>query len=343
MVGIQPETAKPSRILLLAADPAQRHNTAMSSAFRCACVTGGAGFIGSRLAQRLLERGVKVTVLDNLSTGLPGNLPVGARFVEGDILNPVDCRTALEGCDLLFHLAARVAIRSSFDFVVEDTMCNVAGTASILREAVMAGSVRKVISASSMGVYSDSDAPVPVTENHPTNPVSPYGISKLALEQLTHCMAAAAGMDSVVLRLFNTYGPGQRLSPYVGVITIFINRLRADEQPTIFGDGHQARDFVHVDDVVSGFLGAMDSGVSGETCNIGTGLPHTVNQVFESVAALFQSGLKPLYAPAVPGELRYSIASIEKARCLLGYSPTRVFEQSLPGVIAQVLAKTTIP
>ena len=202
---------------------------------------------------------------------------------------------------------------------------------------------RKVIAASSMGVYANSDTPDPISENHPTKPLSPYGISKLAVEQLTHCMTSASGMESVVLRLFNTYGPGQRLSPYVGVITIFVNKLRAGERPKIFGDGQQARDFVHVDDVVSGFLAAMDSSVSGKTFNIGTGIPHTVNQVFDAVAGVFRSDLKPIYAAPMPGELRYSIASIEKARRLLGYAPVHVFEQSIAGVIEQVLAKTTAP
>ena len=304
-------------------------------------MTGGAGFIGSRLVDRLLERGMRVTVLDNLSVGLRENIPAAARFVEGDILNPGDCRNALEDCDLLIHLAARVAIRSSFDYVVEDTMCNVVGTASILREAVNGGSVKKVISASSMGVYSGADTPTPITENHPTVPASPYGVSKLALEQLTHCMAAAAGLERVVLRLFNTYGPGQRLSPYVGVITIFINKLQAGERPTIFGDGCQARDFVHVDDVANGFLAAMNSDANGETLNIGTGVPHTVNQVFAAVAGIFKSDLRPIYAPGVPGELRFSIASIERARLLLGFRPAFKFEESIPAVVAQVLAKTT--
>jgi nucleoside-diphosphate-sugar epimerase len=192
-----------------------------------------------------------------------------------------------------------------------------------------------------MGVYSDSPEPTPVPENHPTVPVSPYGISKLALEQLTHCMATAAGIESVVLRLFNTYGPGQKLSPYVGVITIFINKLRAGERPTIFGDGRQARDFIHVDDVVNGFLAALDSSVSGETLNIGTGIAHTVNEVFAVVAGVLQTSLSPVYAPGVPGELRYSIASIEKAQRVLGFSPSLMFEDAIPAVIAQVLSKAT--
>lgn len=310
----------------------------MENAFQSACVTGGAGFIGSRLACRLLERGLQVTVLDNLTTGRRENIPAGVRFVEGDILISADCERALENCDVLFHLAARVAIRSSFDYVVEDTMCNVVGTASVLRTAVRVGSIKRIISASSMGVYADSPNPIPIAESHPTSPVSPYGISKLALEQLTHQMGSSAGLESVVLRLFNTYGPGQRYSPYVGVITIFINKLSSGERPTIFGDGQQARDFVHVDDVVSGFLGAMDSSCSKETINIGSGVAHTVEQVYRAVAAALGSNVQPLYSPRVPGELRNSIASIEKARRLLHYVPKYVFENTLPTVVTQVLA-----
>lgn len=311
----------------------------MTKNFTRACVTGGAGFIGSRLARRLLQRGLQVHILDNLSTGRRENVPVGAVFIEGNLLDPSDCARALDGCDLLFHLAARVAIRSSFDFVVEDTLSNVVGTATILRAAANA-SLHKVVSASSMGVYSDNIAPDPIVETHPVLPTSPYGISKLALEQLTHQMAAFAGFQSIVLRLFNTYGPGQRYSPYVGVITIFINKLRARERPTIFGDGQQARDFVHVDDVVSAFLAAMDCPASGETMNVGSGVPHTVEQVYRAVAAAMACDLPPIYAPAVRGELRYSIASIEKARRLLAYQPAHIFEQALPEVVSQVSAES---
>jgi UDP-glucose 4-epimerase len=310
----------------------------MQNGFQSACVTGGAGFIGSRLVRRLLERGLRVTVLDNLSTGRRASIPAGVRFVEGDILIPGDCERALENCDLLFHLAARVAIRSSFDYVVEDTMCNVVGTASVLRAAIRVGSIKRVVSASSMGIYSDSPTPIPIAESYPAVPVSPYGISKLALEQLTHQMANSAGFESVVLRLFNTYGPGQRYSPYVGVITIFINKLSSGEQPTIFGDGQQARDFVHVDDVVSGFLAAIDFSCSGETINIGSGVAHTVQQIYQAVAAVLGSNIPPLFSPPVPGELRYSIASIEKARRVLHYEPRCVFETALPSLVSQILA-----
>lgn len=317
----------------------QQHNDAMPRQFQRACVTGGAGFIGSRLVRRLLERGLSVTVLDNLSTGRRENLPAGAKLVEGDLLSLENGMEALEGCDLVFHLAARVAIRSSFEFVVEDTLSNVVGTASILRSAVRLGTIKRVISASSMGVYADSPAPIPIDESYPVVPTSPYGISKVALEQLTHQMAASGGFESIVLRLFNTYGPGQRYSPYVGVITIFINKLSAGESPTIFGDGQQARDFVHVDDVVNGFLGAMDCAHPGETINIGTGVSHTVEQVYRVVARSLSCDLEPLFSPPVRGELRYAIAAIDKARRLLGYRPEKVFEESLEEVVSEVVSQ----
>lgn len=311
----------------------------MAMPFKRACITGGAGFIGSRLARELIEGGTEVQILDNLSTGKALNVPPGAALIQGDILEPADCRRAVEGCDVLFHLAARVAIRASFDGVIEDTLCNVTGTATVLKAAVQSGTVRKVLSASSMGVYADSARPEPLAETHPTNPVSPYGISKLALEQLTHRMAAFAGLDSVALRIFNTYGPGQRFSPYVGVITIFVNQLRAGLAPTIFGDGRQMRDFVHVEDVARGFVAAMNAPLTGETLNLGTGIPRSVQQVYEVLARELGTGIQPDYVPTVPGELRFAVACIDKARRLIGYEPAHVFETSIPAVVSEILAQ----
>ena len=310
----------------------------MPSRFRKACITGGAGFIGSRIARRLLEEGSDVTILDNLSVGLRSNVPNGARLVVGDLLDSAACEDAVQGCDVLFHLAARVAIRSSFEFVVEDTIANVAGTAAAMRAAWKSGSIRKVITASSMGIYADSPSELPVTEEHPAEPAAPYGISKLAAERLTHNIAATTGMESVVLRLFNTYGPGQRLSPYVGVVTIFTKMLAQSQRPTIFGDGLQTRDFVHVDDVVSGFLCARDASVKNETFNIGSGQGVNIRAVFGAVAKAIGSSLKPDFAPATPGELRHSVANIDKARRLLAYAPQRQFNSSIGSVVEEIVA-----
>lgn len=303
-------------------------------------VTGGAGFIGSHLVRALLARGEVVTVYDNLSVGRRENVPPGARLIVGEVTDPAALATAVAGQRAVVHLAARVAIRSSFDFAVEDTLTNVVGTAAVMRAVRDAGTVRRVVAASSMAVYADSDTPQPVSEDHPTRPVSPYGISKLALEQLVHRMAEAAGAGSVVLRLFNTYGLGQALSPYVGVATIFTHALRDGRQATIFGDGQQCRDFVHVSDVVQAMLLALDaSAVTGETFNVGTGTATSVNRLYELVATALGANQPPIHAPAVPGELRNSIADVTRIGQRLGYRPTRTLETSLPEVVRELAGR----
>lgn len=308
----------------------------MTERFNRALVTGGAGFIGSHLVAALRQRGLDVTVLDDLSVGSRSNVPDGVRYIEGDILDPNHTRSAVEGCDVVFHLAARVAIRSSFDCVVQDTSTNVAGTASVLRAAAQDSGVRRFVSTSSMAVYADSDGPAPVNEEHPTIPTSPYGVSKKAAEDLTHLICAEADIESACVRLFNTFGLGQVFSPYVGVVTIFVNRLREGKRPLIFGDGEQCRDFVHVSDAVQGFLAAMDGEVSGETFNIGSGVATSVNEVLRQISKEMGRDFDPEYTHAVPGELRYSIADTSKARELLGYAPRRHFHEAIGEVVAEL-------
>jgi UDP-glucose 4-epimerase len=279
---------------------------------------------------------MEVTVLDDLSTGCRSRVPGGARFVEGSILDSAKTAEAFDGAEVLLHLAARVAIRSSFDFVVDDAQTNITGTAAVLQAAAQAKTIRRVISTSSMAVYADSATGDAVPESHPKRPLSPYGISKLASEGLTQLYCGHAGMESVILRLFNTFGPGQTLSPYVGVVTIFVNQLRRGEQVTIFGDGLQTRDFVHVQDVVQGFSRALNGGASGEIFNVGTGRPTTVRQLHQAVADAMGSKLPPRYLPAAAGELLCSFADISKASCEMGYRPKYGLEESLPGVIEEI-------
>ncbi len=307
----------------------------MGRDFKHACVTGGAGFIGSHLVAALLRKRLAVTVLDDLSVGKRENVPSGVPIVAGDILDTELVTDTLSGCDVVFHLAARVAIRSSFESAVQDTMTNVVGTASVLHAARSAGSVRKVITASSMAVYGDAADQVPIPENLSTDPISPYGISKRAAERLTHVMCSEAGMQSVVLRLFNTYGARQALSPYVGVITIFINRLLNKESPTIFGNGEQCRDFVQAQDVAMAFVRAMDANVAGETFNIGSGVSRTVNEVLNCLNRIIGAEIPAQYVEAVPGELHYSVADISKARRLLGYEPVQNFDSSLQDLVVE--------
>lgn len=312
------------------------HVDARDGAPRRALVTGGAGFIGSHLVRQLLAAGSEVVVLDNLSTGRRENVPAAARLVEADILDQDAVRECAAGCDAAFHLAARVAIRSSFEFARDDAMTNVAGTASVVRACSLAGTVRKIVAASSMAVYRDAPARLPVTEDHPTDPVSPYGVSKLASERLTHLMCREAGMRSVVLRLFNTYGAGQLWSPYVGVVTIFVNKLLRAEEPVIFGDGEQRRDFVHAADVARAFRLAAGTDATGETFNIGSGAPLTINDVFAHIRRCMNSEIEPRHVPPAAGELLYSVADITRARRALGYEPRHVFSSSLDEVIDEI-------
>lgn len=310
----------------------------MTAGIRRVCVTGGAGFIGARLAAALVGRGLEVVVLDDLSVGRRERVPPGVDLVVGDILDPAALGPALAGVDAVFHLAARVAIRSSFDFVEQDARVNFCGTAAVLAAARRAGTVRKLVFASSMAVYDDAPTPAPIPETHRTRPVSPYGISKLAAETLLHALCAEAGMQSLALRLFNTYGPGQALSAYVGVVTIFVDRLRRGEPPDIFGDGEQARDFVHVDDVVAGLLCASDSDLTGETFNLGSGEAVTINQVLGRLNRVLGTDLVPRHLAPVAGELRNSVADIAKARRLLGYAPRHRFEEAIGAVLAEMIA-----
>ena len=301
--------------------------------FSHALVTGGAGFIGSHLTRALLDAGRRVTVLDNLSVGRRDVVPDAARFVHGDIRDAAAVTDALTGVDCVFHLAAQVTIRGSFDRFYEDLDTNVMGTARLLG-AVEPASVRWFVLASSMAVYADADSPAPIGESHPTQPLSPYGIGKLAAEGVARQILGARGIPFTAVRYFNTFGPGQTYTPYVGVITIFITRLLRGEPPVIFGDGGQQRDFVHVGDIAAGTMAAP--GHAPGTYNLGTGRGTSLNQLAALLVQRLAPGVAPQHAPAQAGELRYSVADISAARAALGYSPTRSLETDLDDVIADV-------
>lgn len=308
----------------------------MFAPYRKVCITGGAGFIGSRLARAWQQRGAQVVVFDDLSVGKAENVPRGVELVVGDILDADRTALALHGVELVYHMAARVAIRSSFEFVVADTMVNVSGTASVLRAAQLAGTVRKVVFTSSMAVYADSPKGTLIDESWPTEPISPYGISKLAAESLVRQLCGHAGIDSVVLRLFNTYGPGQALSPYVGAVTIFCNRLAAGRPLQVFGDGEQCRDFIHVQDVVQALLLAGSNHAAVGTFNIGTGKAMTVNEVVAHLQNALGLRTNVQHADAVPGELRSSVPHISKARNVLGYDPRHEFSAAIAEVAREI-------
>jgi UDP-glucose 4-epimerase len=301
--------------------------------FAHALVTGGAGFIGSHLTRALLARGQRVTVLDNLSVGRPEAVPGGARFVHGDIRDETAVADALSDVDCVFHLAAQVTIRGSFDRFYEDLDTNVMGTARLLR-AVSPGAVKHFVLASSMAVYADAPSPEPIPESHPTQPLSPYGIGKLAAEGVARQVLAGRGIPLTAVRYFNTFGPGQTYTPYVGVITIFVTRLLRGEAPVIFGDGEQQRDFVHVEDIVGGTIAAV--GAPPGTYNLGTGRGTSLNALARQLTDTLAPGRACAYAPAPDGELRYSVADITAAQRELAYQPTRRLETDLGPVIDDI-------
>lgn len=298
-----------------------------------ALVTGGAGFIGSHLTRALLSEGRRVTVLDNLSVGRRHAVPDGARFVHGDIRDEGAVTDALRDVDCVFHLAAQVTIRGSFDRFLEDLDSNVMGTARLLR-AVDPQRVKWFTLASSMAVYADADSPAPIDESHPKRPLSPYGVGKLAAEDVSSQILEAKGIPFTAVRFFNTYGPGQTYTPYVGVLTIFITRLLRGEPITIFGDGEQQRDFVHVSDIVAGAIATP--GRTPGRYNLGTGRGTSLNQVATMVLNRLAPRQRPQYAPAQSGELRFSVANIDAARTHLGFAPQRSLERDLDEVIAWV-------
>jgi UDP-glucose 4-epimerase len=299
-----------------------------------ALVTGGAGFIGSHLVEQLLEQGLSVTVLDDLSVGRRENVPAGARLVVGDITDPEAVRQVVREADVVFHLAAHVSIRASMQAFMHDAQVNVMGTVNVLDACVRAGSVRRFVCASSMGVYADAPSRSPISEEHPTLPASPYGVGKLASERYVQLVSRHAGFESVCLRFFNTYGPRQSYTPYVGVATIFVRRLLAGQRPVIFGDGEQCRDFVNVKDVARANVLAMQrDGLDGQVLNVGTGRGTTVNRLAALLCARLAPGLEPEHQAEHSGELRYSVADIGKARELLGYEPRGDLERDLDAVI----------
>jgi UDP-glucose 4-epimerase len=303
--------------------------------YQTALVTGGAGFIGSRLSRALLLQGLNVLVVDDLSTGKRENVPEGARFYNGDIRDGGLMRQLLREhrVDILFHEAARVSIRDSLKELARDAENNIMGTVNLLA-ACLQRPVKKIIFASSMAVYDDSPRPEPIREDYRCLPLSPYGLSKLTGEHYCRLASREMGIPCAILRYFNTYGSGQQYSPYVGVITIFINRLLKGQAIQIFGDGEQRRDFIHVDDVVAANLLAMAKEDGINTYNIGTGKATSVNRLAEVIAKALKSGAKFQHLPSQRVEVTNSIADICKARDKLGFVPLRSLDDSLDDIIA---------
>lgn len=305
-------------------------------------ITGGAGFIGSHIAELLLARGHQVIALDNEQTGKRSNLPPEAEFVYGDVTDPLALEGVFQrGLDAVFHIAGQASIRLSFMDPAADLNVNTLGTVRVL-QACLSYKVPRLLFASSMTIYG-SNPPTPTPETTPTNPVSYYAITKLAAENYVQATALRPDLEFdfrvTSFRMFNVYGPRQSLTnAYQGVFAIFVGNVMRGEPIKIYSDGEQARDFVHVKDVARAWCDAMDNPASyGQVLNIGTGVPTSVNQLADVVLKTFghtRASYPVEYHEAHAGDMRVSAADITRAQQLLGWTPQIPVAQGMDETIA---------
>ena len=295
-------------------------------------ITGGAGFIGSHIAEHYVGAGDEVIVLDNLSTGKRKNLETFAdkvEFVEGDIRDVALIRDLAKGCELIYHEAAVVSVPYSVEHPQETHDVNIQGTFNVLQAAQDQG-VRRVVFASSAAIYGD-DPELPKRERMVPAPISPYGIEKITGEHYCSVFNQLYGVETVSLRYFNVFGPRQDpKSPYSGVISIFVDKLLAHASPTIFGDGEQYRDFVYIANVVqANVLAGKVPEAAGKVFNVGCGHQTTVNQLLSTLVKVTGSEAKATYAESRSGDIRESVADISQARSQLDYDPKIDVEEGL--------------
>jgi UDP-glucose 4-epimerase len=306
-----------------------------------ALVTGGAGFIGSHIAQRLVRDGHSVRILDNLSSGKRENLAAFAKdveFIEADVRDAPQLEYYASGCDVVFHQAAVVSVPYSVEHPQETHDVNIQGTLNVLLAAKTRG-VRRVVFACSAAVYGD-DPQLPKRETMPMTPISPYGVEKGAGEMYMRAWSRLYGVETVSLRYFNVFGERQDpASPYSGVISVFASRVSKGEGVVIFGDGRQSRDFVYVSNVVdANLLAATRPGVCGRAFNVGCGTQTTLLELLAAIAKIAGRDLAPAHQPARAGDIVASVADISLARRELGYEPTIGVEEGLRRLVASLRA-----
>lgn len=301
-------------------------------------VTGGAGFIGSNIVKTLLEKGAKVQVLDNFATGKRENIKPflenkNFKLIEGDIRDFSIVKEAVEGIDYILHQGALPSVLRSIEDPITTNSVNILGTLNVLEAAKEAG-VKRVVYASSSSIYGDSKV-LPKKEDMAPNPVSPYSLSKYVGERYCQIYYQIYGLETVCLRYFNVFGPNQDpTSQYSAAIAKFIYLMKKNERPVIYGDGLQSRDFTFVENVVEANMLACEANeVVGEVFNIACGKSLTILQLVDFINKILGKNIKPIFTKPRPGDIRQSLASIEKARIKLGYKPKIDFEQGLKKLI----------
>ncbi len=299
-------------------------------------VTGGAGFIGSNLADELIAQGHEVRILDDLSTGFAENLPADALFFEGDLCDEELVAKAMDGVEVVFHQGARGSVAKSLETPLITDRSNVHGTLTVLEAARQAG-VRRVVAASSSSIYGGV-APRPTLESEPLTPKSPYAVTKMAGEHYLRVYWELFGLETVALRYFNVYGPRQDPdSAYAAVIPMFIAALRAGEPPVIHGDGGQSRDFAFVDDVVAANLAAAVAPAercAGKAYNVAGGSERSLLEMLEILGGILGVDVEPTHVDPRPGDVRHSFADTSAARADLGWVPTLDFAEGLRRTVA---------
>ncbi len=300
-------------------------------------VTGGCGFIGSHLVRRLHAQGREVRVLDDLSNGDPAKLPSGVEFRRGDVADSRFVRSALSGVESVFHLAAMASVPRSNEQWLAGHLSNGAGTVAVMEAVRDFCPSANFVYASSAAVYGNVElsATERIAESQPSRPLAPYGIDKLGSEMHARAGASLFGLHTFGLRFFNVYGPGQAPdSPYSGVISRFVAQARSGGPITIFGDGEQSRDFVHVRDVVAALLAAEARPVAGSVVNVCTGVPTSVGEIAATIARQFDPPPAITYLDARAGDIRKSIGDPSLAATILGWRASVALTDGLAELVA---------
>ncbi|RMF61582.1 MAG: SDR family oxidoreductase [Calditrichaeota bacterium] len=302
-------------------------------------ITGGAGFIGSHIADRYLEMGHEVVIVDNLVTGQRENIPPAAKFYQVDIVDAEALSSVFqkEKPEIVSHQAAQMDVRKSVEDPVYDATVNVLGGINLMQNCIKYG-VKKFIFASTGGaIYGEQDY-FPADESHPLRPLSPYGITKLTTEKYLYFYNQTYGLTYTVLRYANVYGPRQNPHGEAGVVAIFTSKILKDEQPIINGDGKQTRDYVYVADVVKANELALKNG-DNQIYNVGTGIETDVNTLFRKIVESIGKPVEEVHGPAKAGEQKRSVLDYSKIKKEMGWEPTYTLEKGLQETVAFFKAK----